>query len=142
MDYFESKGFYTFLYRFSYCKLIISNICGSGSIAFMCYIFFYVLRVKVVGKSRDTTQMEVDTFIRKMAKVREEERGRDDLSQATGVDITEVASDPGDSRAVRRLQLNRSSVRSSRSLPGVLQAFSSRRTCSPGGGKGGGDAGV
>ena len=32
VDYFESKGFYTFLY--------------SGSIMFMCYIFFYVLRVK------------------------------------------------------------------------------------------------
>ena len=55
VDYFESKGFYTFLYRWNMKHQIAikTEICFwkyfifSGSILFMCYIFFYVLRVKV-----------------------------------------------------------------------------------------------
>jgi hypothetical protein len=36
MDYFERNGFYTYLY--------------AGSVLFMLYLFFYVLRVKYSGK--------------------------------------------------------------------------------------------
>lgn len=78
LDYFETKGFYTYLY--------------GGSILFMCYIFFYVLRVKVTGKMRDTRQKDVDDYIRKMAL-------------ATGVEVTELEGQPGDRRDVRRLAI-------------------------------------
>jgi len=76
LDYFETKGFYTYLYI--------------GSILFMCYIFFYVLRVRVTGKKPDATQTDVDDFIRKMAL-------------ATGVEVTELEGRPGDSGDIRRI---------------------------------------
>ena len=76
VDYFELKGFYTYLY--------------SGSIIFMCYIFFYVLRVKVNGKEFDNNQQEIDHFIKQMAK-------------ATGIELKEAEGKPGDCRMVRRL---------------------------------------
>ena len=76
VDYFESKGFYTYLY--------------SGSIIFMCYIFFYVLRVKVKGKDFEDSQLEVDHFIKQMAK-------------ATGIEFKEAEGKPGSCRMVRRL---------------------------------------
>jgi hypothetical protein len=37
-----------------------------GSILFMCYIFFYVLRVRVKGKHQN--QMEIDELIKKMTQ--------------------------------------------------------------------------
>ena len=76
VDYFESKGFYTYLY--------------TGSILFMCYIFFYVLRVRVNGKEFDNNQHEIDHFIKQMAK-------------ATGIELKEAEGKPGDCRMVRRL---------------------------------------
>ncbi len=36
-----------------------------GSILFMCYIFFYVLRVRVKGSMH---QLEIDEFIKKMTQ--------------------------------------------------------------------------
>jgi len=75
-DYFESKGFYTYLY--------------SGSIVFMCYIFFYVLKVKVKGKDFDTNQLEIDHFIKQMSK-------------ATGIELKEAEGKPGDCRMLRRV---------------------------------------
>jgi hypothetical protein len=45
-------GFYTYLYM--------------GSILFMCYIFFYVLRVRVKGKHEN--QLELDELIKKMTQ--------------------------------------------------------------------------
>jgi hypothetical protein len=53
MGYFESCGFYTYLY--------------AGSVCFMLYLFFYVLRVKYsgVGNGPDD-EFDVDDFIRRM----------------------------------------------------------------------------
>ena len=76
VDYFESKGFYTYLY--------------CGSILFMCYIFFYVLKVKVKGKEFDTNQLEIDHFIKQMSK-------------ATGIELKEAKGKPGDCRMLRRV---------------------------------------
>lgn len=79
MDFFERKGFYTYLYL--------------GSILFMCYIFFYVLRVKVKGQKKDDAeQVQLDEFIRKM-------------TTATGVSVREVAGRPGDNGDVRHLAI-------------------------------------
>jgi len=85
IDYFETKGFYTYLYLLS--------------ITFMCYIFFYVLRVKVSGKKTDSSQLELDEFIKRMA-------------QAAGVELTEVEGRPGDSGDVRRLAIQPAGPRS------------------------------
>ena len=43
---YHFKGFYTYLY--------------GGSILFMCYIFFYVLRYKVRGKDIHNQELEMD----------------------------------------------------------------------------------
>ena len=54
IDFFESCGFYTFLY--------------TGSVGFLLYLFCYVLRVK----SRSTNpndQFDVDDFIRRVTMV-------------------------------------------------------------------------
>ena len=53
IGYFESCGFYTYLY--------------AGSVCFMLYLFFYVLRVKYsgVGNGPDD-EFDVDDFIRRM----------------------------------------------------------------------------
>ena len=71
LDFFESYGFYTYLY--------------SVSVAFMLYLFFYVLRVKYYGKARGNMfgsqhkedDFDVGDFIRRM-------------SLATGFDVKEV----------------------------------------------------
>ena len=72
LDFFESYGFYTYLY--------------SVSVAFMLYLFFYVLRVKyyggssvnMVGSKQDKDDdFDVGDFIRRM-------------TQATGLDVKEV----------------------------------------------------
>lgn len=113
VSYTESKGFYTYLY--------------SGSILFMCYIFFYVLKVlKFICKTRirwydwlqvkvkgelDPEQVEVDKFIQQMV-------------QATGIELKAAVSTsaiiamhsedicftfkvgkPGDGRSTRRLTI-------------------------------------
>ena len=75
---YQFKGFYTYLY--------------SGSILFMCYIFFYVLRYKVRGKDIRNQELEMDNFIQQMMR-------------ATGVEIRESEIRPGDSRMTRRLAL-------------------------------------
>ena len=49
-----------------------------GSILFMCYIFFYVLRVRVKGQH--SNQLEIDEFIKKMTQA----TGRKKMTQATG----------------------------------------------------------
>jgi len=79
LDYFETKGFYTYLYL--------------GSILFMCYIFFYVLRVRATGKKPDHSRTDVDDFIRKMAI-------------ATGVEVTALEGRPGDAGDVRRIAIH------------------------------------
>ena len=71
LDFFESYGFYTYLY--------------SVSVTFMLYLFFYVLRVKyyggsngdVVGSKHKDDDFDVGDFIRRM-------------TQATGFDVKEV----------------------------------------------------
>ena len=71
LDFFESYGFYTYLY--------------SVSVAFMLYLFFYVLRVKyydgssgeMVGSKHKEDEFDVGDFIRRM-------------TQATGLDVKEV----------------------------------------------------
>ena len=76
LDFFESCGFYTYLY--------------SVSVAFMLYLFFYVLRVKyyqgssfsnggMVGTkhNHDDDDFDVGDFIRR-------------VTQATGLDVKEV----------------------------------------------------
>ena len=72
LDFFESYGFYTYLY--------------SVSVAFMLYLFFYVLRVKYSRKSSEMANnkykdddFDVGDFIRRM-------------TQATGMDVQEVSS--------------------------------------------------
>ena len=47
-------GFYTYLYI--------------GSISFMCYIFFYVLRVRVQGHALNHNKLEMDEFIKRMTQ--------------------------------------------------------------------------
>jgi hypothetical protein len=49
-----NKGFYTYLYI--------------GSITFMCYIFFYVLRVRVQGHALNHNKLEMDEFIKRMTQ--------------------------------------------------------------------------
>ena len=49
-----------------------------GSILFMCYIFFYVLRVRVKGQH--SNQLEIDEFIKKMTQA----TGTKKMTQATG----------------------------------------------------------
>ena len=73
LDFFESFGFYTYLY--------------SVSVAFMLYLFLYVLRVKyyqesstnggTVGSKHKEDDFDVGDFIRRM-------------TQATGLDVKEV----------------------------------------------------
>ena len=76
LDFFESYGFYTYLY--------------SVSVAFMFYLFLYVLRVKyynnsgsgganseLVGSCRKDDDFDVGDFIRRM-------------TLATGLDVKEV----------------------------------------------------
>ena len=73
LDFFESFGFYTYLY--------------SVSVAFMLYLFLYVLRVKyyqesstnggMVGSKHKDDDFDVGDFIRRM-------------TQATGLDVKEV----------------------------------------------------
>ena len=75
LDFFESYGFYTYLY--------------SVSVAFMLYLFFYVLRVKyyqgsssssnggMLGSKHKDDDFDVGDFIRRM-------------TQATGLDVKEV----------------------------------------------------
>ena len=75
---YHFKGFYTYLY--------------SGSILFMCYIFFYVLRYKVRGQDIRNQELEMDNFIQQMVR-------------ATGVEMRESEIRPGDSRMTRRLAL-------------------------------------
>ena len=77
LDFFESYGFYTYLY--------------SVSVAFMLYLFFYVLRVKyyqgssscsnggMLGSKHKDDDFDVGDFIRRM-------------TQATGLDVKEVSS--------------------------------------------------
>ena len=74
--YFESKGFFTYMY--------------SGSIIFMSYIFFYVLKVKVKGKEFDSHQLEVDRFIKQMSK-------------ATGIELKEAEGESGECPMFRRV---------------------------------------
>jgi len=79
IDYFETRGFYTYLYL--------------GSITFMFYIFFYVLRVKVTGKKIDErSEDDMDQFIKRMAL-------------AAGVSVTALEGRPGDAEDVRRLAI-------------------------------------
>ena len=73
LDFFESYGFYTYLY--------------SVSVAFMLYLFLYVLRVKyyqesstnggTVGSKHKDDDFDVGDFIRR-------------VTQATGLDVKEV----------------------------------------------------
>jgi hypothetical protein len=51
---FDNIGFYTYLYI--------------GSITFMCYIFFYVLRVRVQGHALNHNKLEMDEFIKRMTQ--------------------------------------------------------------------------
>ena len=77
---YHFKGFYTYLY--------------GGSILFMCYIFFYVLRYRVRGRDQDqlTEQMEMENFIQQMMR-------------ATGLQMRESEGRPGDPLRTRRLAL-------------------------------------
>ena len=40
----------------------------TGSILFLCYVFFYVLRVKVRGEGVDQYQVEMENFIKQMVR--------------------------------------------------------------------------
>ena len=58
-----------------------------GSILFMCYIFFYVLRVRVKGQH--SNQLEIDEFIKKMTQATGTKKmtqaiGTKKMTQATG----------------------------------------------------------
>ena len=75
---YQFKGFYTYLY--------------GGSILFMCYIFFYVLRYRVRGRDHVTEQLEMENFIQQMMR-------------ATGLQMRESEGRPGDHRTTRRLAL-------------------------------------
>ena len=61
------QGFYTYLY--------------GGSIVFMCYVFFYVLKVKVKGPD-PSDKMEMEDFIEKMAR-------------AAGIELQHAETRPG-----------------------------------------------
>ena len=75
MDFFETCGFYTYLY--------------SGSVAFMAYLFCYVLRVKYDSDGRNSDDFDVDDFIRRVTK-------------ATGLDVKEVEPSESDRSYQRR----------------------------------------
>ena len=75
---YQFKGFYTYLY--------------GGSILFMCYIFFYVLRYRVRDRDHVTEQLEMENFIQQMMR-------------ATGLQMRESQGRPGDHRTTRRLAL-------------------------------------
>ena len=75
MDFFESCGFYTYLY--------------SVSVAFMTYLFICVLRDKRKTGRKMSDDFDADDFIRR-------------ITQATGLDVKEVTPSPMDNDDERR----------------------------------------
>ena len=60
---------------------------------FMCYVFFYVLKVKVRG-SDQSDQIEMENFIQQMAR-------------AAGIELRDADTRPGDGDNTRRLTVTR-----------------------------------
>ena len=76
MDFFESCGFYTYLY--------------AGSVLFMLYLFCYVLRVRYDSDGKDFDEdFDVDDFVRRVTK-------------ATGLDVSPVEVNDSDRSCQRR----------------------------------------